>query len=385
MPVRPMATTCCWKKAATSPSGPAGAVGPAARQRKNWLARSAAAVWATMASAWPANQVPGQRRRGDREPMSASTDPVYLRVLEDLRGRILDGALGPGARVPSRNAIIARYGVGETAAKHALQVLATEGLIEARAGSGSYVRKVPAASHLEHDRLHFPGSPFGLEDPQRSVGGDGAAADDAAHSPRLSWEHQFERAVAPPHIARLLGLRRGDAEVIRTRYLLRADATPVQMATSYEPVELTTQTPIALPEQAPFAGRGVIERMKVIGVYVDQVVEDISVRPSLSAEAAALDIPAGAPVLLIERAHRAGPRTVEVGEILIAADRFRLRYRIPVSPGPDQRGSDQRGSDQRGPDQNGPGRPGTGTGDRYTAEGQGGAGAALPVGAGVSR
>jgi hypothetical protein len=128
---------------------------------------------------------------------------------------------------------------------------------------------------------------------------------------------------------------------------------------------------------------------------VDQVVEDISVRPSLSAEAAALDIPAGAPVLLIERAHRAGPRTVEVGEILIAADRFRLRYRIPVTPGPDQRGSDQRGSDQRGSDQrgsdqrgsdqNGPGRPGTGTGDRYTAEGQGGAGAALPVGAGVSR
>ena len=68
--------------------------------------------------------------------MGASTDPVYLRVLEDLRARIRDGSLEPGARVPSRNAIITRYGVGETAAKHALQVLASEGLIEARAGSG---------------------------------------------------------------------------------------------------------------------------------------------------------------------------------------------------------------------------------------------------------
>lgn len=66
--------------------------------------------------------------------MGAATDPVYLRVLEDLRAQIQDGVLEPGARVPSRNAIIARYGVGETAAKHALQVLATEGLIEARAG-----------------------------------------------------------------------------------------------------------------------------------------------------------------------------------------------------------------------------------------------------------
>jgi hypothetical protein len=152
------------------------------------------------------------------------------------------------------------------------------------------------------------------------------------------------------------------------------------MVTSYEPAELTAHTPVPFPEQGPFAGRGVIERMKVIGVYVDQVVEDISVRPSLSAEAAALDIPAGAPVLLIERAHRAGRRSVEVGEILIAADRFRLRYRIPVAAG-----ADQRGPDQNGPDQNGADRQGTGSGDQYAAEGQGGAGAALPIGAGVSR
>jgi DNA-binding GntR family transcriptional regulator len=270
--------------------------------------------------------------------MATSTDPVYLRVLDDLREQIHGGVLAPGARVPSRNGIIARYGVGETAAKHALQVLATEGLIEARAGSGSYVRRVPAASHLEHDRLHFPGSPFGLEDPQReadgeaaSGGADGGADGGGVHSSRLSWEHQSERVAAPPHIARLLGLGRGDAAVIRTRYLLSADGTPVQMATSYEPVELTAQTQVAFPEQGPFAGRGVIERMKVIGIYVDQVVEDISVRPSLSAEAVALEIPAGAPVLLVERTHRAGRRTVEAGEVVIAADRFRLRYRIPIA------------------------------------------------------
>jgi len=277
--------------------------------------------------------------------MAASTDPVYLRVLEDLREQIRGGLLPPGARVPSRNGIIARYGVGETAAKHALQVLATEGLIEARAGSGSYVRKVPAAAHLAHDRLHFPGSPFGLEDAPRGEG----TADREAHSPRLSWEHQSERVLAPPHIARRLGLGPGDVPVTRTRYLLSADGTPVQMATSYEPAELTAHTPVLLPEQGPFAGRGVIERMKVIGLYVDQVVEDISVRPSLSAEAAALEIPAGAMVLLIERAHRAGPRIVEAGEIVIAADRFRLRYRIPVATD-DPNGADDHGADDHGAD-----------------------------------
>ena len=262
--------------------------------------------------------------------MGASNDPVYLRVLEDLRDQIRGGTLAPGARVPSRNGIIARYGVGETAAKHALQVLAAEGLIEARAGSGSYVRRLPVAAALEHDRLHFPGSPFGPD------GGDPAAdappdATPAGHAPRLTWEYQSERVPAPAHVARRLRLPDGDQLVTRTRYLMTSDGSPVQLATSYEPAAMTAQTPVPLPEQGTFAGRGVVERMQAIGIGVDQVVEEISVRPALSAEAAVLNIPAGSPVLLIERSHRSGERTVETGEIVIAADRFRLRYRFPVA------------------------------------------------------
>src|SRR5260221_14370880 len=116
--------------------------------------------------------------------MGTTTKPVYLRVLEDLRSRIHSGVLEPGARVPSRNAIIANYGVGETAAKHALAVLLAEGLIEARPGSGSYVRKAPAVRILEHDRPQFPGSPFGV-------------AQTPAVTRRLGWEPQTEQVTAP--------------------------------------------------------------------------------------------------------------------------------------------------------------------------------------------
>jgi DNA-binding GntR family transcriptional regulator len=246
--------------------------------------------------------------------MGASTDPVYLRVLEDLRARISEGLLEPGARVPSRNAIIARYGVGETAAKHALQVLAAEGLIEARAGSGSYVRKVPVTRLMDHDRLHYPGSPFGLEDP----------------AGRLALEYQAEQVLPPPHIARRLGLRPAGDPVMRTRYLLSADGAAIQLATSYEPVQITGGTAVAVPEQGPFAGRGVIERMKAIGICVDEVTEEISVRPSLRNEATVLAIGPGALVLLVQRTHLAGGTAVEAGDIVLAADGFRLRYRIPV-------------------------------------------------------
>lgn len=261
--------------------------------------------------------------------MGTSTDPVYLRVLEDLRMRIREGTLEPGARIPSRNAIIARYGVGETAAKHALQVLTTEGLIEARAGSGSYVRKVPAPRHLEHDRLRFPGSPFGV----RESGSDGQ--DGAEPARRLSWEHQTEQLQQPsPHVARRLGLAPGAGPVTVTRYLLMADGAPVQLATSYEPATLTAGTPVAVPEQGQFAGRGVIERMRSIGVEIEQVLEEISVRPSLRAEASALAIPPGTAVLLVERAHLSGGRPVEAGDIVIPADQFRLRYRFDVAGTP---------------------------------------------------
>jgi DNA-binding GntR family transcriptional regulator len=262
--------------------------------------------------------------------MGTSTDPVYLRVLDDLRQRISSGLLEPGARVPSRNAIIARYGVGETAAKHALQVLVTEGLIEARPGSGSYVRQPPAARYLEHDRLNYPGSPFGLEGPADGPGGrPPRAGTPAAAGQRLTREHQSERVLPPPGIARRLGLRPGGA-AMRTRYVFSASGAPVQLALSYEPTQLTGGTAVAAPEEGPLAGRGVIERMKALGIGVDEVTEDISVRPSLRSEAAVFAIPPGSPVLLVERAHLAGGRAVETADIVIAADGFRLRYRIPV-------------------------------------------------------
>jgi GntR family transcriptional regulator len=277
--------------------------------------------------------------------MGRSSSPVYLRVLEDLRMRIREGLLAPGARVPSRNAIIARYGVGETAAKHALAVLATEGLIEARAGSGSYVRQLAASRYLDHDRLHFPGSPFGLDESgpaavQTSVAAlpadHPAPADHAAPAGhRVSWEHQTEQIAPPATVARRLGA--GDAGtgaaaalVTVTRYLLTADGEPVQLATSYEPAGLTEGTPVALPEQGPLAGRGVVERMAFIGIEIDEVVEELTVRQSFLAEAEALALPPGAPVLHIERVHRCAGQPVETADIVIPAERFRLRYRFEI-------------------------------------------------------
>jgi DNA-binding GntR family transcriptional regulator len=262
--------------------------------------------------------------------MGTTTEPVYLRVLEDLRSRIRSGLLEPGARVPSRNAIITNYGVGETAAKHVLAVLLAEGLIEARPGSGCYVRKAPAAGFLEHDRPAFPGSPFGVAETVTMP------ADQHVDAPpviarRLTWEHQTEQVQAPVQVRRRLRLAAGAAVTV-TRYLLSADGEPVQLATSYEPAELTAGTPVAVPEQGPLAGRGVIERMRSIGIEVSEVTEEVSVRPAARAESAALAMAVGAVVLVVDRVHlAAGLAAVECTEIVVPADRYRLRYRFDAA------------------------------------------------------
>lgn len=258
--------------------------------------------------------------------MGTTSEPVYLRVLEDLRSRIRSGLLEPGARVPSRNAIITNYGVGETAAKHALAVLMAEGLIEAKPGSGCYVRKTPAAGFLEHDRPQFPGSPFGVAE----AAGPAAQRSDPAAGRKLAWEHQTEQVLPSAPIARRLGLAAGELATM-TRYLLSADGEPVQLATSFEPAQLTAGTQVALPEQGPLAGRGVIERMRSIGVNVDEVTEEVAVRLSARADAAALSIQPGSPVLVIERTHHRDGQAVEHTEIVVPADRFKLRYRFGVS------------------------------------------------------
>lgn len=247
-------------------------------------------------------------------------------MLEDLRSRIRSGLLAPGARVPSRNAIITNYGVGETAAKHALQVLIAEGLIEARPGSGCYVRRPPAAEYLEHDRPQFPGSPFGVDEVVAAGHENGAGA---GASRKLTWEHQTEQVPASPAVAARLGLPPA-ARIVQTRYLMRADGEPVQLATSSEPAELMAASPVALPEQGPLAGRGVVERMRSIGIEVDEITEEVSVRPALLAEATELAVPAGAALLAVERVHHCAGRAVAAAEVLVPAGRFRLRYRFPV-------------------------------------------------------
>ncbi|MCD0453252.1 GntR family transcriptional regulator [Actinocorallia sp. API 0066] len=246
------------------------------------------------------------------------SQPEYQRIADDLRTRIIGGELAPGARLPSRRELGERYGVADKTAVEAVRLLVAERLVEARPGSGTYVRERPQLRRLTRSwyREARDGSPF--------------RADMAAQQRSGGWRSSSETTSAPPAIAARLMIEPG-APVMRTRYVFTADDEPVMLSTSWEPLEITSGTPVVLPEDGPYAGRGVVERMRVIGVPISTATEIVTARPALTTEAAELDIPTGSIVMTIQRTYT-GDQPVETADIIIPVDRYELAYVIPTQP-----------------------------------------------------
>lgn len=97
----------------------------------------------------------------------------------------------------------------------------------------------------------------------------------------------------------------------------------------WEPAALTSGTAIMLPEEGPHAGKGVVERMAVIGQRITHA-EDVAARPALASEAERLGIRPGATVLTIARTYRTAERPVETADIVIPVERYSLVYEVPV-------------------------------------------------------
>ncbi|GAB3445414.1 GntR family transcriptional regulator [Streptomonospora sediminis] len=235
--------------------------------------------------------------------------PRYLWVADLLRRPILNGDLEPGSRLPSRSRLSRTYGVSEQVSRHALRLLVSEGLVEARPGSGYYVRTVPEIHRFSRtDRS----SGSGVDPLQRE--------DLGARSETVCGL-----------IARRLGVRDG-ARVFRTRCLGMADDAPVALHTAWEPASLTQGT-LRTPADAE-PGTSVLQRLGAAGVVIDRVVEEVCVRPLREPESNLLHLAPGLPVLVVERTHYQGPRPVETSDLVGSIDHCRLLYRLSLARPP---------------------------------------------------
>ncbi|GAA4225414.1 GntR family transcriptional regulator [Actinomadura meridiana] len=242
---------------------------------------------------------------------------AYLRIADDLRQRIIEGRLAPGDRVPSRHELAREHGVSDRVAVEAVRLLVAEGYVESRTGSGTFVRRRPEVKRLTRSWYRAHGradSPF--------------RADMVAQGRTGTWRSASDAGEATPGVAERLGIAEGDPVMV-TRYIFLADGQPVMLSTSWEPLKLTRGTPVMLPEEGPYAGAGVVTRMRAIGQEVSLASEVVSARAVLADEAGRLDEPMGSIVMVVQRTY-SGERPVETADIVVPVDRYELEYTIQV-------------------------------------------------------
>ncbi|WP_407287566.1 GntR family transcriptional regulator [Streptomyces sp. BP-8] len=246
--------------------------------------------------------------------------PPYLRIADELRRRIAEHEWSPGGRLPSRAQIAQECGVGENVIRRAQELLISQGALEGRAGSGTYVAAPRQRARMVRSsaREQPNGSPFRAD--MKAVGKQG------------DWESRTEAKVpAPAEIASRLGINEGDL-CVRTMYEFLADGKPVQLSTSWEPYDLTGGTLVVLPEGGPHAGVGVVNRMAEIGITVSHAVEQPEPRQANAEEASLLGIQKASLVTHIRRTYYSDQgRPVETADIVVPAALCEIVYEIPIS------------------------------------------------------
>src|SRR5207302_9668749 len=105
-------------------------------------------------------------------------------------------------------------------------------------------------------------------------------------------EASAERFPMMTATAALRGAQAG-SPTMRIVYTVRVDGRPVMLSVSCEPAALTSGTPVMFPEEGPHAGKGVVERMAVVGQRITHAEETVTARPALAAEAERLDLRPG--------------------------------------------------------------------------------------------
>lgn len=85
-----------------------------------------------------------------RPPRSRARNLAF-EVVEQLTERIRQGALAPGAKLPTEAEITAEFGVSRTVVREALSSLQAAGLVETRHGIGTFVLERGAAPHFTID------------------------------------------------------------------------------------------------------------------------------------------------------------------------------------------------------------------------------------------
>ena len=209
-------------------------------------------------------------------PDPADARPLYAKVREQLVERIRSGVWKPGQLIPSEFEIAAEFGVSQGTARKAIGALATERLVMRQQGRGTFV--------VEHTPAHVLFRFFNVFD----AAGELITPD----SRRASC------TVAPADGAEQMALHLAPGtEVVRISRVRTRDGTPFICETIRLPQELFPD----LAHIDPLPNTLYDFFQKTYGILLVRTEDRLSATAADAETARVLQLPAGAPLLRIER------------------------------------------------------------------------------------
>ncbi|WP_260638927.1 GntR family transcriptional regulator [Streptomyces angustmyceticus] len=225
---------------------------------------------------------------------------LHARIAADLRDEIMNGDLAPGAKLPSTERLKERFAASNATVQKALGLLKEERLVVGRAGSAVTVRE-------HRQRTMRPASYMAPAD-----AGD-----------RYRWLTEAEKlgtrarsrllrvaeTVPPADVSAVLGLPEGGTALLRHQLLL-IDDEPVELVSSYYPLEIARGTLLA-----------------ELGYPPRLSVDRVSARVPTQEQFTALRLPGDLPVLRTLRVVRSDDeRPIEATVMVKAGHLYELQY-----------------------------------------------------------
>lgn len=248
----------------------------------------------------------------------------YRELANELRDAIQRGDYPPDSILPKQTDLAERHGVNINTVRKAVGVLEAEGLVTAVRRKGTVVRARPPMKRLGTDRYAKSKWKFGLVAfaADREASGQTWKRDDQTNS--------VQQIEADPEIATALDVEVGTTVYERAR-TVKQDGTPTHTLTSYYRPEHVEGTPIVDPKPGTATPGGGFAVLTLQGLEPHHMTETFYARMPTPDEADVLEMPAGEPVMVLNRTtFTADDIAVEFARGIHRASRFSWSYNFDL-------------------------------------------------------
>ena len=250
-------------------------------------------------------------------------EPKYQRIADDLLLQIEQGLLRPGDRLPSEPELCQTYQASRNTVRLGIAALMNRGLVVPRQGLGTFVAEeiIPYTVRLSAGKgwqsEAAPGSGSGYVHAVKLAGRDPQT---------LRFVVEIQQAAED--VAARLDVQPGDSVVMRHAERL-IDGKPWSVLSSFYPLDIARGTPLELPGSIR---QGVIRLLAELGYEQVSHRDEITARMPDAAEHNFFQLPAGVPLVVVDRTAYDARRPIRFTRYIYPADRNRLAYDIGVLP-----------------------------------------------------